>query len=63
MPADIYVRVFRKKAEQQHAREQMKAQRHENANVGGMLGQTGGPANPVDNEDQGGNYPNTGVKD
>ena len=51
----------RKKAEQQEAREQIKGQRQENTEVGGALGQTGGPANPVDNPRLGGNYPNTGV--
>ncbi|KAK7182078.1 hypothetical protein DPSP01_008244 [Paraphaeosphaeria sporulosa] len=47
----------RKKAEQQEARDQMKSQRQAGASMGGALGQTGGPANPVD---QGG-YPNGGV--
>lgn len=51
----------RKKAEQQAAREQIQGQRQESASVGGALGQTGGPANPVDNPRLGGNYPNTGV--
>lgn len=46
----------RKKAEQAPAREAIKAQRKENVDVGGILGQRGGPANPVDKD----NYPNTG---
>lgn len=53
-------RTCRKKAEQQGAREEIKAQKSENVAVGGALGQTGGPANPVDNA-SGGNYPNSGV--
>ena len=53
----------RKKAEQQAARDQIKGQRQENVEVGGALGQQGGPANPVDNPRLGGNYPNTGVTD
>jgi hypothetical protein len=48
----------RKKAEQQEARDQIKGQRQQGADVGGALGQTGGPANPVG---QGG-YPNGGVQ-
>ena len=46
----------RKKAEQAEAREAIKAERAGNTAVGGAAGQTGGPANPVD---QGG-YPNGG---
>lgn len=53
----------RKKAEQQAAREEIKGQRQQNTEVGGALGQQGGPANPVDNPRLGGNYPNTGVTD
>jgi hypothetical protein len=41
----------------------MLQQKNADTSVGGALGQTGGPANPVDNPKQGGNYPNTGVKD
>ncbi|KAJ4345629.1 uncharacterized protein N0V89_011763 [Didymosphaeria variabile] len=47
----------RKKAEQQAAREQIQGQRKEGVEAGGALGQTGGPANPVDKN----NYPNSGV--
>lgn len=46
----------RKKAEQAEAREAMKQERAGNVQAGGAAGQTGGPANPVD---QGG-YPNGG---
>ena len=53
----------RKKAEQQAARDQIKGQRQQNVEIGGELGQQGGPANPVDNPKLGGNYPNTGVQD
>jgi hypothetical protein len=48
----------RKKAEQQEARDQIKGQRQAAVNVGGALGQTGGPANPVGQE----GYPNGGVQ-
>jgi len=52
--------VNRKKAEQAEAREAIKAEKGQATRVGGALGQTGGPANPVDNEGQGGgNYPNS----
>ena len=44
-----------KKVEQALAREAMKQQRDKNVNVGGVLGQQGGPANPVSKD----NYPNT----
>ncbi|KAF2636088.1 hypothetical protein P280DRAFT_473236 [Massarina eburnea CBS 473.64] len=37
----------RKKAEQQGARDALKEQRSAGVDVGGALGQTGGPANPV----------------
>lgn len=47
----------RKKAEQAPAREAIKEQKKEEVDVGGILGQRGGPANPVDNAN-GGNYPN-----
>lgn len=46
----------RKKAEQAPAREAIKEQKKEEVDVAGVLGQTGGPANPVDK----GNYPNSG---
>jgi hypothetical protein len=46
----------RKKAEQAPAREQIKEERRENVDVGGILGQRGGPANPVDKD----GYPNKG---
>ena len=46
----------RKKAEQAPAREAKKEERQHNIDVGGILGQRGGPANPVDKD----NYPNTG---
>ncbi|EMD63256.1 hypothetical protein COCSADRAFT_38122 [Bipolaris sorokiniana ND90Pr] len=50
----------RKKAEQAEAREAIKAEKAQAAAQGGALGQTGGPANPVDNATQGGgNYPNS----
>ncbi|EMC93538.1 hypothetical protein BAUCODRAFT_76591 [Baudoinia panamericana UAMH 10762] len=45
----------RKKAEQAPLREQKKEEKAENFDVGGVLGQRGGPANPVDKN----NYPNT----
>lgn len=45
----------RKKAEQASAREEIKEQRAQNVDVGGILGQRGGPANPVDKD----NYPNS----
>lgn len=38
----------RKKAEQAKAREAIKGQRQHNVDVGGALGQRGGPATPVD---------------
>lgn len=46
----------RKKAEQAPLREQKKEEARKEVDVGGVLGQRGGPANPVDK----GNYPNTG---
>lgn len=46
----------RKKAQQAPAREAMKSQQKEEVDVGGILGQRGGPANPVDKD----NYPNKG---
>ncbi|KAK0660882.1 hypothetical protein DIS24_g2945 [Lasiodiplodia hormozganensis] len=45
----------RKKAEQAPLREAIKEQRAHDVDVGGVLGQRGGPANPVDKN----NYPNT----
>jgi len=45
----------RKKAEQAPLREQKKAERKHDVDVAGVLGQTGGPANPVDKN----NYPNS----
>jgi hypothetical protein len=54
--------MFRKKAEQQGARDAIKEQRSADTQAGGALGQTGGPANPVDNPNVGGgNYPNSGA--
>lgn len=44
----------RKKAEQAPLREAVKEERQHNVDVGGVLGQTGGPANPVGKD----NYPN-----
>ncbi|KAK4507805.1 hypothetical protein PRZ48_001540 [Zasmidium cellare] len=46
----------RKKREQAPAREAIKEEKQENFDVGGILGQRGGAANPVDKN----NYPNTG---
>jgi hypothetical protein len=45
----------KKKAEQAPARESIEAEKQEKLDVGGILGQRGGPANPVDK----GNYPNS----
>lgn len=47
----------RKKAEQAGQREEVVQRKREEVDVAGVLGQRGGPANPVDNE-QG--YPNSG---
>jgi len=44
----------RKKAEQAPAREAIKEERQKAVDVGGILGQRGGPANPVDKD----GYPN-----
>ena len=44
----------RKKAEQTPLREAIEQQREKNVDVGGVLGQRGGPANPVDRD----GYPN-----
>lgn len=44
----------RKKAEQAPARQSVQAEKQENFDVGGILGQRGGPANPVDKK----GYPN-----
>ena len=46
----------RKKEEQREARERIKGQRAQGMDVGGSLGQSGGPANPVDRD----GYPNSG---
>lgn len=46
----------RKKAEQAPAREKIEQQKQEEVDVAGVLGQRGGPANPVDKE----GYPNAG---
>ncbi|KAI5369430.1 hypothetical protein Slin15195_G003070 [Septoria linicola] len=48
--------IEKKKAEQAPAREAVKAQKQHDVDVGGVLGQRGGPANPVDKN----NYPNSG---
>ncbi|KAF2210861.1 hypothetical protein CERZMDRAFT_44455 [Cercospora zeae-maydis SCOH1-5] len=48
--------IEKKKAEQAPAREAIKAEKQHNVDVGGILGQRGGPANPVDKN----NYPNSG---
>lgn len=44
----------RKKAEQAPAREKIMAEKKKEVDVAGVLGQTGGPANPVDQD----GYPN-----
>lgn len=46
----------RKKAEQAPARQAIQQEKQENFDVGGVLGQRGGVANPIDKN----NYPNTG---
>lgn len=46
----------RKKKEQAPAREAIEAEKQKEVDVGGVLGQRGGPANPVDK----GGYPNGG---
>ncbi|KAI4916512.1 hypothetical protein J4E85_010167 [Alternaria conjuncta] len=57
---DLASDLDRKKAEQAEAREAIKQSKGEATQAGGALGQTGGPANPVDNSTQGGgNYPNS----
>ncbi|KAE8832717.1 hypothetical protein HRS9122_08430 [Pyrenophora teres f. teres] len=57
---DLASDLDRKKAEQAEARDAIKAEKGEATQAGGALGQTGGPANPVDNQGQGGgNYPNS----
>lgn len=55
---DLASDLDRKKAEQKEARAEIKASRQENVDVGGILGQRGGPANPVDK----GGYPNSDSK-
>lgn len=46
----------KKKAEQRPARQAVEAEKQKEVDIGGILGQRGGPANPVDKD----NYPNTG---
>lgn len=46
----------KKKAEQAPAREAIEAEKQEEVDVAGVLGQRGGPANPVDKD----GYPNAG---
>lgn len=46
----------RKKKEQAPARKSIQEEKQKDVDVGGVLGQRGGPANPVDK----GNYPNSG---
>lgn len=46
----------RKKAEQASARQSIQEEKQKGVDVGGVLGQRGGPANPVDKN----NYPNSG---
>lgn len=46
----------RKKREQAPMREKVEQEKQQSVDVGGILGQRGGPANPVDKD----NYPNTG---
>lgn len=46
----------RKKAEQAPLREKYEQEKEQNVDVAGVLGQTGGPANPVDKN----GYPNSG---
>jgi len=53
---DLASDLERKKAEQAPAREAIKRRREHDVDVGGILGQRGGPANPVGK----GNYPNSG---
>lgn len=52
---DLASDLDRKKEEQAEAREEIKAQKKEDVDVAGVLGQRGGPANPVGKD----NYPNT----
>lgn len=53
---DLASDLDRKKAQQAPMREHVKEQRAQEVDVGGVLGQRGGPANPVGK----GNYPNSG---
>ncbi|KAI9720765.1 MAG: hypothetical protein M1828_005556 [Chrysothrix sp. TS-e1954] len=53
--SDMASDLDRKKAEQAPMREEIKEQRRENVDVGGVLSNRGGPADPVDK----GNYPNS----
>ena len=55
---DLASDLDRKKEEQREAREEIKAQKKEDVDVAGVLGQRGGPANPVDKE----GYPNSDYK-
>lgn len=54
---DLASELDRKKAEQKDAREAIDQSKGEARRAGGVAGQTGGPANPVDRQ-AGGNYPN-----
>ncbi|KAF2146828.1 uncharacterized protein K452DRAFT_283033 [Aplosporella prunicola CBS 121167] len=56
MERDLAADLDRKKAEQAPAREAIKAERAHDVDVAGVLGQRGGPANPVGKD----GYPNTG---
>ena len=51
--------IEKKKAEQAPAREAIEAEKQQEVDVAGVLGQRGGPANPVDK----GGYPNAGSAD
>lgn len=48
--------IEKKKREQAPARQKVQEEEKKNLDVGGILGQRGGPANPVDKN----NYPNSG---
>lgn len=56
--ADIFFLHSSKKAEQAPKRAAIDAEKEKELDVGGILGQRGGPANPVDKD----NYPNSGVQ-
>lgn len=51
---DLASDLDRKKEEQKEARDEIKSQKKEEVDVAGVLGQRGGPANPVDKN----GYPN-----